>query len=604
MIKLVLDTDFKSLKPLTCDLPDFVILTGLNGAGKTQLLKAIEENKMIITDENSANLNPKKYVTSQTLAPNDSTIVTRDMLIGKVRNLWDGYYQGFLQQKKQNPNIKLEFMFGNNNPQIRVIEKIAKNAAKDIDNLTATDFYDFYPFQDGLDQTDVFYQNFSIFFKRYHDKYEENEFRQYLHDVKGQDVSYITKEQFFSTFGEPPWDLVNKIIVGANLDYHINTPIGLNRDAPFELKLVNNFNGVEINFSDLSSGEKVLMSLGLALYNSNLDIEFPKVLLMDEPDASLHPSMSKKFIDVIQNVFVKDKGVKVIVATHSPSTVALAPEEAIYIVNKNEPRLEKASKDKALKILTSGVPSFSVNYENRRQVFVESTNDVLFYERLYKNLSELLESEISLCFISSGDSKTDKNGIKISNCGQVINITKALRDAGNKFVWGIIDWDTKNVSSDYVEVLGNGKRYSIENYILDPIFVSLLLYREKMVSNEDLGLDANENYMNIKKCDNSKIQLIADYTINKVKDKLQPTSETKISTQLINGHEIKIPDWYLHHQGHNLENLILEVFPQLNAIKKKKEEALKLAILEKVVDDLPELLPIDLVELFRKVQTI
>lgn len=604
MIKLVLDTDFKSLKPLTCDLPDFVILTGLNGAGKTQLLKAIEEKKMMIADESSANLNPKKYVTSQTLAPNNSTIVTREQLNAKVLNLWNSYHQSYLQQIKQNPNIKIENLFGNNNPQIRVIEKIAKDAAKDIDNLVVDDFYNFYPFQDGLDQTDVFYQNFSIFFKRYQDKYDENEYRQYLHDKKDQDISYMTEEQFYSTFGEPPWDLVNKIIVGANLDYHINNPIELNRDAPFELKLVNNFNGVEINFSDLSSGEKVLMSLGLALYNSNLDIEFPKVLLMDEPDASLHPSMSKKFIDVIQNVFVKDKGVKVIVATHSPSTVALAPEEAIYIVSKNEPRVEKASKDKALRILTSGVPSFSVNYENRRQVFVESTNDVLFYEKLYKNLSELLESEISLCFISSGDSKTDKNGMKISNCGQVISITKALRAAGNRFVWGIIDWDTKNDSSEYVEVLGNGKRYSIENYILDPIFVSLLLYREKMVSNEDLGLEANENYMNIKKWDNSKIQLIADYTINKVKDKLQPTSETKISTQLINGYEIKIPDWYLHHQGHNLENLILEVFPQLNAIKKNREEALKLAILEKVVDDLPELLPIDLVELFRKVQTI
>lgn len=604
MIKLVLDTDFKSLKPLTCDLPDFVILTGLNGAGKTQLLKAIEEDRMIILDESSVNLNPKKYVTPQTLEPNNSTIVTSEQTNSKVLNLWNSYNQAYLPQKKQNPSLKFEQIFGNGSPLIRVIEKIAKDAKKDIDNLVVADFYYFYPIQDGLDQTDVFYQNFSLFFKRYQDKYDENRYRQYLHDIKGQDTSYMTEEQFFSTFGEPPWDLVNEIIIGANLDYHINTPVELNRDAPFELKLVNNFNGVEINFSDLSSGEKVLMSLGLALYNSNLDIDFPKVLLMDEPDASLHPSMSKKFIDVIQNVFVKDKGVKVIVTTHSPSTVALAPEKAIYIVNKNEPRVEKASKDKALKILTSGVPSFSVNYENRRQVFVESTNDMLFYEKLYKNLSDQLETEISLCFISSGDSKTDKNGIKISNCGQVINITKALRTAGNKFVWGIIDWDTKNVSSDYVEVLGNGKRYSIENYILDPIFISLLLYREKMVSNEDLGLEAYENYMNIKKWDNSRIQLIADYTINKVKDKLQPTSETKISTQLINGYEIKIPDWYLLHQGHNLENLILEVFPQLNAIKKKKEEALKLAILEKVVDDLPELLPIDFVELFRKVQTI
>ena len=104
------------------------------------------------------------------------------------------------------------------------------------------------------------------------------------------------------------------------------------RDAPFELKLINNFNQAKVKFSELSSGEKVLISLVFALYNTKFDVEFPKVLLMDEPDASLHPSMTKQFLDVIQKVFVQDKGVKVILTTHSPSTVALAPEEAIFIV--------------------------------------------------------------------------------------------------------------------------------------------------------------------------------------------------------------------------------------------------------------------------------
>jgi ABC-type glutathione transport system ATPase component len=125
------------------------------------------------------------------------------------------------------------------------------------------------------------------------------------------------------------------------------------------------------------------MSLAFALYNTKFDMEFPKLLLKDEPDASLHPSMSKQFLDVIQKVFVQDKGVGVIITTHFPSTVALAPEEAIFIVNKTGQRIEKATKDTALKILTAGVPSFSVNYENRRQVFVESEMDVYFYEKVY-----------------------------------------------------------------------------------------------------------------------------------------------------------------------------------------------------------------------------
>ena len=39
------------------------------------------------------NYNPKKYVTSQTLAPKDSTVVTREQLNQNVQNLWNQFYQ-------------------------------------------------------------------------------------------------------------------------------------------------------------------------------------------------------------------------------------------------------------------------------------------------------------------------------------------------------------------------------------------------------------------------------------------------------------------------------------------------------------------------------
>ncbi|MCU0393922.1 MAG: ATP-binding protein, partial [Thermoflexibacter sp.] len=344
------------------------------------------------------------------------------------------------------------------------------------------------------------------------------------------------------------------------------------------------------------------MSLALALYNSNFDVEFPKILLMDEPDASLHPSMSKKFLDVIQQVFVKEKNVKVIITTHSPSTVALTPEESIFIVNKTGVRIEKVNKDKALKILTSGVPSFSVNYENRRQIFVESPYDVIYYEKLYQLLTSYLIPEISLSFISSGESRTDKNGIKISNCGQVINITETLRRAGNKFVSGIIDWDSKNMSTESVKVLGNGGRYSIENYILDPLLIAALLLREKIITKEELKLNTNETYIDLKHFNKERLQFIADYITNKVADVVNPAENSNSLVKLLNGIEINIPVWYLHHQGHTLEGHILKVFPQLNSIKKGKEEALKIEILNKVVDDIIEILPIDLLEALKCVQ--
>lgn len=608
-MRINLTTKYKSLNPpLVIDLPDFTILTGVNGAGKTHFLSGISTSIIQITD-NDVLLNPPqnntitcKYVSSHSLTPNESAVITREQLNQSIQQLWQQYQQ-FQNNFKRNPNAKLEHNVGDIRHR-KIITQIATEAKKNINELSSDDFYKFYPLDDGM-HNDVFYQNFSNLFKRYQDKYDDNQYKQYRVNVKGHnDVEFLTDEQFTATYGEAPWDFVNKIIKEAKLDYHINSPSNSHRDAPFELKLVNNFNKAEIQFSELSSGEKVLMSLALALYNSKNDFDFPKVLLMDEPDASLHPSMSKQFLDVIERVFVKDKGVKVIVTTHSPSTVALANEDNLFMMNKVGQRIEKTTKDKALKILTSGVPAFSVNYENRRQVFVESPNDVLFYEKIYQKLSSYLIPEISLCFISSGESKTDKNGTKVSNCDQVINITTILRKGGNNFVWGIIDWDSTNASTDFVKVLGDGKRYAIENYLFDPILLSALLFREKLIKSEDLGLTNNETYFNFKNFGQEQLQVVANFITAKVALTVKPTDTTTTKYRLLNGMELDIPIWYLHHHGHTLEDILLTTFPALGSLKKGKEEALKLEIINKVIDDIPELISVELLNVLKSVQAV
>jgi len=599
-----LTTKHKSLLPtITIEIPDFTILTGVNGAGKTHLLSGLANGVIQLTDNgvvlNPLNANTCKYVSSHSLTPNDSVIITREQLNVNTQNLWNQYNQ-FLTHSKSNPGRQLQHDIGDVK-QRKVIEKILAETKKELYELTADDFYKYYPLDDGM-HNDVFFQNFSSLFKRYQDRYDDNQYKQYRSKEKGHnDIDFLTDEEFLKTFGEAPWDFVNRIIKEAKLDYHINSPHNSHRDAPFELKLVNNFNEAEIQFSEMSSGEKVLMSLALALYNSKFDFEFPKVLLMDEPDASLHPSMSKQFLDVIERVFVKGKGVKVIVTTHSPSTVALAKEDFLFVMNKNEPRIEKTTKDKALKILTAGVPSFSVNYENRRQVFVESPLDVIFYEGLYQRLSKFLVPEISLSFISSGESRTDKNGIKVSNCGQVEKITSTLRNTGNKFIWGIIDWDGKNNSTDFVKVLGNGNRYSIESYLFDPILISALLLREKIITREDLSLNNNENYSDFKNLTQPQLQTISDFLTIKLSSVINPADNNKLKVKYLNGIEIEIPQWYLFHQGHELEVHLKSSFPPLN--KFSKEGDLKKEIIIKVADDIPELIPNDILELFESIQT-
>jgi ABC-type glutathione transport system ATPase component len=101
----------------------------------------------------------------------------------------------------------------------------------------------------------------------------------------------------------------------------------------------------------------------------------PKLLLLDEIDAPLHPSMARTILDIIIKTLLGVYGIEVLATTHSPSTVALAPEDALYAMREGQPGLTKVTKDEALSILTVGVPTLSISYDGRRQVFVESPID-------------------------------------------------------------------------------------------------------------------------------------------------------------------------------------------------------------------------------------
>jgi hypothetical protein len=72
--------------------------------------------------------------------------------------------------------------------------------------------------------------------------------------------------------------------------------------------------------------------------------------------------------------------VNVIATTHSPSTLACAPEESIYATSAERAGLQKMTKGRALNLLTAGVPTLAVSFSGRRQVFVESEIDSSIYE--------------------------------------------------------------------------------------------------------------------------------------------------------------------------------------------------------------------------------
>jgi hypothetical protein len=460
------------------------------------------------------------------------------------------------------------------------------------------DFFDNFPI--GWQPIDIFQQSFGRLFSEYQKNFINNSLKE-LANSKGKPIKFLSDEDFIGNYGNPPWEFLNSILEKANLDFRINQPDEFDIDRQYEPILTNQARNTRIKFADLSSGEKILMSFALCLYyaeDRRQLVNYPKVLLFDEIDAPLHPSMTQSLLTTIQEILVQQHGIKVILTTHSPSTVALSPEESIYAMSKDESqRLKKVTKDKALSILTSGVPTLSIDYENRRQVFVESEYDARFYEIIYKKIKDNLVPGISLNFISSG--------LKDSgSCEQVKEIVRKLRDSGSRTTYGIIDWDGKNCGNEYIRVLGKECRHSIENYILDPLLIATFLFREKWIERSDIGLDENETYINIAKFNSIRLQDIADFVISKIKVNFSPDAgeETKGLCQYMNGESINLPIWLLRIQGHKLEEVMKNTFQELHRFK--KEGQLKYEIFSKVVDDIPALLPKDFIPLFHEIQNV
>lgn len=635
------------------ELPNFVVLTGVNGAGKSHLLEAIENGSMQI-DDIAVNNQPRpiRRFDWTNLIPQDTGAFAPYQITQERYGFWSEISQHIkeyrpqisqaLQQLNRFDLDKLniseiisltpeKLIAGGSTPEqanqiFQAIQNVASSVDQNVTNrfiqndpinrrrlvdlfqgnttmplfaFEEDDFYNYFP--RSWQPVDMFQQSFSRLFADYQSNWLKNR-NKYVANFDGEPVSFLTEEAFLGKYGEPPWEFVNRVLETANLDFRINQPPKYD-DRPYEPILTDRIRNSQVRFNDLSSGERVLMSFALCLYyagDRRQIVDYPKVLLFDEIDAPLHPSMTQSLLSTIQDVLVNRHGIKVILTTHSPSTVALSPEESLYAMYKTDQgRMKKSTKDQALSILTTGVPTLSIDYENRRQVFVESRYDVHFYERLYEKLREQkdLTPEISLNFIASG---VGGNG----NCDQVKEVVNQLEKGGNRTVYGIIDWDLTNSGNERIKVLGKEKRYSVENYILDPVLIAAFLLREKWIERSEVGLSLHETYVNFATFDSTRLQKIADFVVNKVRVNVLPALEEddRLPCKYLGGQVINLPKWFLHTQGHDLEETLKNVFPKLRQFQ--KEPDLKLAIIAKVIDDVPSLIPYDLVALLQEIQTV
>ena len=257
-------------------------------------------------------------------------------------------------------------------------------------------------------------------------------------------------------------------------------------------------------------------------------------------------------------------------------------------MDKNKNRPVKITKQQAVNILTKDLDNVRLSIENRRQVFVESQYDVQYYNRIIKLIWTPLPSVPQFLPPKSSSG---------SSCDEVSSIVNSLRGFGNDLVYGIKDFDTKNHSNEFVLVLGENKRYAIENYVFDPIYVAFLLVREKILKTETLGLPAL-SYVQLSQLDDAGVQIMIDYVIKS----LGFDTGNSVTYNVQSGKQYTSNQDYFLYNGHHLEDRIKDTWKPLNKQTQGGDNMLKNHVLDTVWSDYPGFISTDFVDLFMKIQ--
>jgi predicted ATP-binding protein involved in virulence len=121
-------------------------------------------------------------------------------------------------------------------------------------------------------------------------------------------------------------DDLNSIFSVMNLDVKL---IGLSETSETK-PIFRNSLGNEFDITGLSSGEKQLFLRALAL--KFLEVN-NSVILIDEPEISLHPQWQKKIIDVYESI---GKNNQLIIATHSPHIIGDIESKQLRVIKKDK----------------------------------------------------------------------------------------------------------------------------------------------------------------------------------------------------------------------------------------------------------------------------
>ena len=274
-----------------------VVLAGINGSGKTTFLKAIVN---VLTDKN----NQEDTKIMLDIDENEEVY---------LKNLF-------------NVVIENDKYFNISKPTLYRFEPSSLNyGEKEKPRLV------FLP-------TEINFSNLEVKTRNY--KSENNFYclidQNIINDVPSYLVSLVNTE-IFKYEDLPIKEAIKKICDEINsifnlLDMDIEM-IGVNKNSD-NMPLFKNKFGIEFDINSLSSGEKQLFLRAMTL--KMLDIN-NSVILIDEPEISLHPKWQQKIVKVYEGIGENNQ---IIIATHSPHIVSSVKSESLKLLVKADNGIE------------------------------------------------------------------------------------------------------------------------------------------------------------------------------------------------------------------------------------------------------------------------
>ncbi len=222
-----------------------------------------------------------------------------------------------------------------------------------------------------------------------------------------------------------------------------------------EMFLEFSFNGIKHSSQGAGDGYINIFNIIDALY----DAEENNVILIDEPETSLHPDIQKKLLEVLIE-YSKDK--QIIVSTHSPYFInwnVISDKAKLFRFKKEDNQIKvfemkDTTKSKIKAILEDDVNphTFSLNtneifFLKDNVILCEGQEDVVCYKKILENKNE----KVNASFFGWGAGGVTK----------IPSILNILSDLGYSKVFTIIDNDMRDKLEELKSSYTNYEFYAI-----------------------------------------------------------------------------------------------------------------------------------------------